>query len=767
MTVDGLVSPAYAYDYVDLLQPPVITSVSPLTGTLAGGTIVTIIGSGFKSSADVSFVPARAGGGASAAAPPLACEWRGSDDALVCTDTTIRCRAPSADGTVSSYTVTVSVEHIVTPYTRSSWVYNSPSVTAVSPSTFPPLPLPPVVFNVTGSDFGDDVGTVTIDGAAISCPVWNTTALTCLSPYGVAASVDLVVTAVSGLVSSPVQVHFRAPSITTVTSPPALSTVGGDVVVVTGADFNISSRDSGGNGTAAANGTANGTLKAVAAASVSVWFVRVGGGSLPTPPWTNADNASSHLRLQCPLMLPRCTPQSLVCVAPVGVGRNWHIVVVNHEATPSPNDTLSTAVWQRSNPSVTTLTYAAPVVFAVSYPAGLAAPRPAVGGFAVTVTGAHFGRYPPVVTIAGLLCGTVATAVANDTVVTCLAPSRRVDADAAVVVSQDGLSSLSGGNSSAVQLWYDGPVVTSVSPTTIAAVDGVDGAVRPRLSVIGVNFGVKYSTSVVGDHRVTLGDTVSCAGVAWVSDTLLTCAVVGTLPAGPYDVRVTLQNDTSHGTSVVVVTAECPFGMYGGAGEACLPCPAGARCIGGMSDPIALPGYYPSSRALFIPCQPVTACLGDVNASEVATGAAADGSGVVSCADGYHGQRCADCRPQWYRLRLECRPCPNTAWLLFLLFAVALVAAAAAAMYLSKTKINFAGLGIGVVSARQCRLCVLPGVCMYPCTLLQHCVGASASCGPAMTESSRPLWALSCGCWQITCCAVEVFVFVSCRAVDP
>ena len=56
------------------------------------------------------------------------------------------------------------------------------------------------------------------------------------------------------------------------------------------------------------------------------------------------------------------------------------------------------------------------------------------------------------------------------------------------------------------------------------------------------------------------------------------------------------------------------------------------------------------------------------------------------------------CSQGSYRLRLECKLCPNTAWLLFLLFAIAIVAASAAAMYLSKTKINFAGLGIGVVS---------------------------------------------------------------------
>ena len=53
---------------------------------------------------------------------------------------------------------------------------------------------------------------------------------------------------------------------------------------------------------------------------------------------------------------------------------------------------------------------------------------------------------------------------------------------------------------------------------------------------------------------------------------------------------------------------------------------------------------------------------------------------------------CADCR-----LNGQCHACPNTAWLLFLLFAIALVALVALSVYLSKKRLNLAGLGIGVV----------------------------------------------------------------------
>ncbi len=49
------------------------------------------------------------------------------------------------------------------------------------------------------------------------------------------------------------------------------------------------------------------------------------------------------------------------------------------------------------------------------------------------------------------------------------------------------------------------------------------------------------------------------------------------------------------------------------------------------------------------------------------------------------------------RLKGRCATCPNTAWLLFLSFALAIVACVAAAVYLSKKRINMAGLSVGVV----------------------------------------------------------------------
>ncbi len=51
------------------------------------------------------------------------------------------------------------------------------------------------------------------------------------------------------------------------------------------------------------------------------------------------------------------------------------------------------------------------------------------------------------------------------------------------------------------------------------------------------------------------------------------------------------------------------------------------------------------------------------------------------------------------RVRDVCKKCPNTAWLLFLMFALVLIALVAISVYLSKKRLNLAILGIGVVSA--------------------------------------------------------------------
>ena len=52
------------------------------------------------------------------------------------------------------------------------------------------------------------------------------------------------------------------------------------------------------------------------------------------------------------------------------------------------------------------------------------------------------------------------------------------------------------------------------------------------------------------------------------------------------------------------------------------------------------------------------------------------------------------------RLKGKCHMCPNTAWLLFLLFALGLVFLVAVSVYLSRKRLNLAVLGIGVVGGK-------------------------------------------------------------------
>jgi hypothetical protein len=109
---------------------------------------------------------------------------------------------------------------------------------------------------------------------------------------------------------------------------------------------------------------------------------------------------------------------------------------------------------------------------------------------------------------------------------------------------------------------------------------------------------------------------------------------------------------------------------------------------------VAIRGFYPSSRSLFVPCAPSEACQGGVNSSVLLVS-----DSVAGCGPNYSGLRCAECRSGSYRRGGRCHPCPNTAWLLFLSFAFAIVAAVGAAVYLSRKRVNLAGLSVGVVRA--------------------------------------------------------------------
>ncbi len=77
---------APTYDFQVLIRPPSVLSVSPTTGPAMGGTVVTVVGSGFGSNGTVWLVERDAG--LSLTGSRSECVWRnvpdlGSNDAVI------------------------------------------------------------------------------------------------------------------------------------------------------------------------------------------------------------------------------------------------------------------------------------------------------------------------------------------------------------------------------------------------------------------------------------------------------------------------------------------------------------------------------------------------------------------------------------------------------------------------------------------------------------------------------------------------------------
>ena len=90
VTVDGVASmngTASEYEYLSLASPPAVHDVVPLTGPLAGGTVVVLTGSGFHGTASVFFNALDASGRPTGA--QAECVWRGVPG-MACTETSVQ-----------------------------------------------------------------------------------------------------------------------------------------------------------------------------------------------------------------------------------------------------------------------------------------------------------------------------------------------------------------------------------------------------------------------------------------------------------------------------------------------------------------------------------------------------------------------------------------------------------------------------------------------------------------------------------------------------
>ena len=196
----------------------IVSAVSPNAGPLAGGTGVTVTGSGFTGATAVTF-------GTTAAT------------FTVVSDTSITATSPAASAGAVDITVTAPGGTSATSSADQFTYTAAPTVSAVSPTAGPSAGGATVT--VTGSGFTGATAVTFGTTAATSFTVASDTSITATSPAVAASTVDVTVTGPGGksATSSADRYQFRnAPAITGV-SPSTGTTAGGTPVAIAGSGF--------------------------------------------------------------------------------------------------------------------------------------------------------------------------------------------------------------------------------------------------------------------------------------------------------------------------------------------------------------------------------------------------------------------------------------------------------------------------------------------------------------------------------------------------
>jgi hypothetical protein len=648
-----------AFSYSALSQPPRITGFFPTVGPASGATPVTIEGKAFGDAAVVTFVERDSHGAYTGNRSE--CVWQGVPS-MVCTNTVIRCLSPPLVTAGRSFDIAVRVLAATVIFTDQRWTYEPPIMSGIVPNVLPPQPIPDGNITVHGRNFGGWPGSVAVGPRVLTCLVWTDSTIVCTQPPGVERSVNVTVTTASrlpsGFIANVTQLFFQPPTVTNV-EPNLLTcgTEGGVVLNVAGANFGHP-------------------------LPMSAWLVRRQGA-----PFLLEEGRGPHSPsdvLECMVLPETVVSHSLACMVPPGTGVGWALLVVNHDMDVDVETTtgaLPSRRWRSSAAATNfSLAYASPVLSTVHF-SGAQGAAPAVGGFLLRLVGTNFGPWVPVVSVGSLPCAVV-PGTHNHSSLTCIAPPRQVDGDSVVRVSTE-----SGPSSITMAIVYDAPSVLRVEPREVLAVAGAGG---PRITLYGVNFGVAYRAGIEAPHNVSVGP-LPCVFMVWASDAELSCMPQGETAVGPVNVTLSVAGDVA---TPVVVMAGCPRHWHGRVNDFCAPCPPGAGCTGGVTEPYSLPGFFPVARDVFVGCTPRRACAGGIGGSDLTARTKQDNAG---CSSLYQGDRCATCAAGAYRRQAKCAKCPDTAWLLFLGYSLGVVSAVAAAVYLAGKRINMAGLSIGVV----------------------------------------------------------------------
>ncbi len=462
VTTAGGPSATSSADIFTWVAAPVVTGISPAAGPAAGGTPVTITGTGFTGASGVSFGSTPA-----------------TSFALV-SDSVMTAVAPPGVGTGDVVVTAAGGPSATSSADVFTWIAR-PVVTGISPATGPLAGGTSV--NVTGSGF-TGASAVSFGGTpATAFTVVDGGRITATAPAG-SGSGDVVVTAPGGTSATSTADVFTwlaAPVVTSI-SPSAGPTSGGTSVTIAGSGFTGATGVSFGSTPAASFTVMSDTdVKAVAPAgsgSGDVVVTAAGGTSAPSPTdvfsWvvapavTGVNPTSGPLSGGTSVTISGSGFTGATAVTFGGTPATSFAINSDTDITATapagsgPGDVVVTTSGGMSATSpVDVFTWVAPpAVTAVSPASG-----PLAGGTSVTISGSGFTGATAVT-----FGGTPATSftINSDTDITATAPAGSGPGDV-VVTAPGGVSAISAAD---VFTWTAGPIVTSISPTSGTYVGG-------------------------------------------------------------------------------------------------------------------------------------------------------------------------------------------------------------------------------------------------------------------------------------------------------
>ncbi len=510
VTTPSGTSPNTAADDYTFVAAPTITGIAPSAGPNAGGTVVTITGTGFTGATQVQF------GGVDATSY------------TVVNPTTITATAPAGTGTVNVRVTTVggtSANTAADDYTY----YAAPTITSISPMSGPAPGGTSVT--ITGTNFAGLSGTSAVQFGGVDATgytVVNATTITATAPPGT-GTVDVRVTTPGGTTPNTAADDFTyipAPTIASI-APSSGPETGGTVVTITGTNLTTTTQVQFGGVDATSFTVVNGTtITATAPAGTGNVSVRVTSPSgtsantaaddyayVPAPSVTNVAPAAGPTAGGTSVTITGTNFTGATQVQFGGTNATGYTVVNATTITATApahaaglvDVRVTTVGGTSADTAADDYTYfPAPTVSSIGPSSG-----PAAGGTTVTITGTGFTGTTQV-----QFGGVDATGytVVNSTTITATAPPGTGTVDVRVT-TPGGTSS----NTAADNFTYiAAPTVSSITPTsgpagggTVVTITGTDFTTATE-----VKFGTTDATSftVVNDTTITATSPAHAAG---------------------------------------------------------------------------------------------------------------------------------------------------------------------------------------------------------------------------------------------------------------